>query len=199
LAADPHTRAEAASPGALNLFAARRVDAAVAMLAAAAEELAHEDPDRALELEAQLVALAMYEPAAAAVYLPRVDRFEEDLAGDSTGARMMLCQLAFRRLWPSRDANRAAELAERALAGGRLLAERGADTPELGWIGAGLTLILADTWNPPRSCSTPRRRTLANAGLSSGLASVRPSAVSWALGWGRCGMWRQTFTVRLPS
>jgi DNA-binding CsgD family transcriptional regulator len=55
---------------------------------------------------------------------------------------MMLCQLAYRRLWQSRDSNFAAELAERALAGGLLLAERGAETPDL--TGAALPLIFAE-------------------------------------------------------
>ena len=44
---------------------------------------------------------------------------------------MILCQIAYRRLWRSQDGARAVELVQRALANGKLLAERGTETPEL--------------------------------------------------------------------
>jgi hypothetical protein len=146
LANDVLTRADAAAVAARLLHTAGRAGEAVAVLASVADELAHEDRDRALQAEAQLLALAMYEPSAAAAHLPRLNRIGEDLAGDSRGERMMLCHLEYRRMWRSQDADRAAELAERALAGGLLLAELGAEAAELN--SAALTLICADCLGP---------------------------------------------------
>ena len=148
LAPDVRTRTDAALLSAVSFFSFGSAGEAIARLAAVAEELAHEDADRALEVEAQLVALAMYDPASAALHLARLDRFDESPAADSTGRRMMLCQLAFARLWRSEDGRRAAELAQRALADGLLLAERGTDSPELGWAGAAITLTYADCLEP---------------------------------------------------
>jgi DNA-binding CsgD family transcriptional regulator len=146
LASDVPTRADAAAGAARLLLTAGRAGEAVAMLASVAGELARQDRDRALQVEAQLLALAMYEPSAAAAHLPRLDRIDEDLAGDSPGERMMLCHLANQQMWRSRDAARAAELAERALADGLLLAELGTEPPELN--SAALTLICADRLEP---------------------------------------------------
>ena len=141
LARDPGMRAEAAVSAASFLTVAGRSDEALTMLAAASEELAHQQPNRALELEAQIASLAMY-ASSDAVHLRRLDRIDEGLVADSPGARIMLCLLGNRRMLRSHDAARAAELVERGLAGGRLLAERGTETPEL--MAAAMTLVCAD-------------------------------------------------------
>jgi DNA-binding CsgD family transcriptional regulator len=141
LATDPHVRADAANFAALPLATAGRLDEAMAMLGAAAQALAGPDPDRALALEAQLIAFAMNEPNAAP-YRLRLDRLEQRLAGDSPGGRMLLCHVAYRRMWRSNDAARAAQLVERALADGRLVAEHGSESMELN--SAAMTLICAD-------------------------------------------------------
>jgi DNA-binding CsgD family transcriptional regulator len=141
LARDPVMRAEAAVSAAGFLTVAGRSDEALTMLAAASEELAHQQRNRALELEAQIASLAMY-ASADAVHLRRLDRIDESLVTDSPGARMMLCLLGNRLMLRSHDAERAAELVERGLAGGRLLAERGTETAEL--MAAAMTLICAD-------------------------------------------------------
>jgi DNA-binding CsgD family transcriptional regulator len=142
LAGDAAARADVAESGAWALFIFGHARDALGVLAAAAQELAHENPDRALELEAQLASLAMYDPVAGGQHLARLDRIDEDLSGESLGARMMLCQLAYRRMWRSDNAARAAQLVERALADGRLLAERGPETPL--FAAAAMTLCNAD-------------------------------------------------------
>jgi DNA-binding CsgD family transcriptional regulator len=142
LAGDVRARADAAEDAGWPLVASGRLGEAVAMLAAAAEGVADEDPERAFELEARLVALAMNDPSASQLHVPRLDRINEDLPADSRGRRMLLCHLAYRRMWRSHDAARAAELAQRALAGGQLLAEIGSESSELN--SAAMTLICAD-------------------------------------------------------
>jgi transposase/DNA-binding CsgD family transcriptional regulator len=142
LAGDAGARADVAEAGAMVLFVSGHTGDALGMLAAAAQELAHGNPDRTLELEAQLAALAMYDPVAGGQHLARLDRIDEDLSGESRGARMMLCQLAYRRMWRSDNAARAAQLVERALADGRLLAERGPEGPE--FAAAAITLFMTD-------------------------------------------------------
>lgn len=132
-------RAAVAERGALCLFAAGRAAEAFGMLAASADELQREFPDQALALESELIGLSMYEPAAAAHFMPRLDAVDGNISAASRGSRKMLCQLAYRRMWRSQDAARAADLAERALAGEQLIAERGLDLNAVA-----LTLICAD-------------------------------------------------------
>jgi DNA-binding CsgD family transcriptional regulator len=146
LADDVRTRADAAEGAAYPLAASGRMGEAVAMLAALAEELEREDADRAFELEARIVALAMNEPSVAQEHLPRLGRIDEDLPADSRGRRLLLCHLAYQRMWRSENAARAAELAERALQNGQLLAEAGSESPELN--SAAMTLICADRLEP---------------------------------------------------
>lgn len=146
VATDPATRADAAIQGARTLIIAGRIDKALAMLAAFADEIAGHDPGRALELEAALAALATWDLSAAALHRHRLERVDEDMAADSLGARMMLCQLAYQRTWRSQDATRAAELVERALADGLLMIERGPEAPELA--SAAMTLICGDCLQP---------------------------------------------------
>jgi DNA-binding CsgD family transcriptional regulator len=146
LAADARTRADAAAVAAGLLFASGRPEQAISMMARAVEEVEGGDPDRALELRAQLLSFALYDPAPFASHLAVLDTVDDELAADSAGARAMLSQLAYLRMWRSQDAARAAELAERAVAGGRLLAERGTESPELNAVA--MTLIWADRLEP---------------------------------------------------
>ena len=145
-AADARTRADAGVAAAASLFVQGRSGEAVAMLAAVSEQLEQHELDAALKLQAEVTAIAMNEPAAAALHLPRLDRIDEQLTADSQGARMMLCLLGFRRMLQSRDAHRAAQLAQRALASGELLGERGSEALE--FAAAVLTLICADRVEP---------------------------------------------------
>jgi DNA-binding CsgD family transcriptional regulator len=146
LAADPLTRADAAQQAALCLFASGRVDEAIGMLGAVVEEdVAAGQSDRALELEAELLSLALLTPHEWSIgtrHLPRLARVDEGLVGATNGARMMLCLLAFWRTWRSHGAGRATELVERALVDGLLLAKRGPEA--LQFSQASMTLVCAD-------------------------------------------------------
>jgi DNA-binding CsgD family transcriptional regulator len=59
----------------------------------------------------------------------QLTRLEAEVQGDTNGGRRLLARLAYRRAEIGRDATRAADLAERALAGGQLLAQ-GIRSPE---------------------------------------------------------------------
>jgi DNA-binding CsgD family transcriptional regulator len=145
-ATDWTTRAQAAQAAAYPFAAAGRVTEAIGMLADAVERLAGEDQDLALALEAQLVAFAMAEPAAGAPHRARLDRICEEDLGDSLGARMLLCHVAYRRMWRSTDAMSTAELVQRALGDGDLIVKLGPEATELN--SAAITLICADWLDP---------------------------------------------------
>ncbi len=142
LAADARTRAEAAAAAAGPLFFSGRFRDGASLLADAIDDVSGEDAERALELRAQLFSYAIYDPATLSEYFPTPDAIDEDLPAESPGARTLLAQLAYRRMWRSEDAARAAELAERALADGALLAELGSEGPDLNAIA--MSLIWAD-------------------------------------------------------
>jgi DNA-binding CsgD family transcriptional regulator len=146
VASEARTRAEAAAVAAWQLFISGRAEETAAILAQADEELAVDDPDRALEFRARLLSFAIYDPSTFALHLSTLDTADEDLTAESAGARAMLSHLAYVRMWRSQDAARAAELAERALASGKLLAERGSESPELNAVA--MTLIHADRLEP---------------------------------------------------
>jgi DNA-binding CsgD family transcriptional regulator len=84
----------------------------------------------------------MNEPAAAQAHLVRLDHIGDEVTGESRGVRMMLCHLAYWRMWRARDAARTVELAERALSQGQLLVDVGSEAPEVN--SAVMTLICAD-------------------------------------------------------
>ncbi len=105
-------------------------------------EVAGHDPERALQLDALYVAAAMLDPDEVHHAVAHMQRVGEELAGDSSGARMMLCQIAYHRALRSQDAMQAVALAQRALGGGALIAERGVVPYEL--IGPLTALICAD-------------------------------------------------------
>ena len=141
LAVDPRTRADAAVAAAGQLFLSGRLEHAVSILSEAVDQLGGDDPRRALELRAHLLAFAMYGPSALRPYAS-AQALDESIPADSGGARMMLSHLAYQRMWRSQDGSRAAELADRAWADGFLLAERGSEAPELSAVV--LTLMRAE-------------------------------------------------------
>ena len=76
------------------------------MLAAAATELPRVSPAMALELLPEIGLVAMYEPDTPASGLLRFEEVDEAvLTGGSLGERMMLCLLAYRRMWRADDAS----------------------------------------------------------------------------------------------
>jgi ATP/maltotriose-dependent transcriptional regulator MalT len=142
LATDPAMRGDVAEAAGPFLLSAGRTTEMLELLDTVIGELAGQDPERALQLESQYVAAAMLDPAAVHHAVARFERVGESLAGDSTGERMMLCQIAYHAMWRSQDAARAAALARRALGDGRLIADRGVVPFEL--VGPALALICAD-------------------------------------------------------
>ncbi len=142
LAIDAGTRADVAEAAAPFLLSAGRTSETLELLETVIAELAGEDPERALQLEAQYVAAAMLDLDAVHRAAARIERIGEELRGDSRGERMMLCQLAYHRMWRSQDADRATDLAHRALGDGRLIADRGVVPYEL--TGPLMALICAD-------------------------------------------------------
>lgn len=142
LATDSAMRGDVAEAAAPFLLSAGRTTETLELLDTVIGELAGEDPERALQLESQYVAAAMLDPAAVRHAVVRFERVGEQLAGATRGERMMLCQVAYHRMWRSQDAGRAAALALRALGGGRLIADRGVVPYEL--TGPAMALICAD-------------------------------------------------------
>jgi len=142
LATDPAMRGDVAEASAPFLLSAGRTTETLELLDTVIGELAGQDPERALQLESQYVAAAMLDPSAVQHAVARFERVGEQLAGDTRGERMMLCQLAYHRMWRSQDAAQAAAIARRALGGGRLIADRGVVPYEL--TGPAMALICAD-------------------------------------------------------
>jgi DNA-binding CsgD family transcriptional regulator len=114
-------------------------DAALALIDRVTSELAAADRRLLLQLEDDLTSIA-------GACLPRrastddlLERLGQQLSGDSSAGRRLLAMLAFRKTRMVAPARLAAELAERALAGGRLLAD-GVGSPPLFAVGTVLGL-----------------------------------------------------------
>jgi DNA-binding CsgD family transcriptional regulator len=126
--ADPVRRAELvlqrARVGVLGGEAAEMLD----LLDEASLAVGPDCGDLALRLEAELIGLARYAPGRAALAIDRLARLD-GLAGHTPGERVLLAQLALESSFAGDSAARTIELAERGLAGGRLVAELGPDSP----------------------------------------------------------------------
>jgi DNA-binding CsgD family transcriptional regulator len=108
---------------------ARQSDRAVEVLAAAVPVVEPSDRELALYIEADLAAHA--QEASREARLPAARRLERyaGLRGATPGERLVLACLAFERARASGSEREAAAHLERALAGGRLLAEQDLDVP----------------------------------------------------------------------
>ena len=142
LSTDLETRIAAAEAATPFLLASGRKLEAVEMLEPVLGELSVHDPERASQLEAQFVGASMLDPDSVALADERFGKLDPAPDRASVGAQMMLCHLAYRRMWRAEDAALAAATAEAALGDGRLLAERGVLPPEL--TGPLVTLVCAD-------------------------------------------------------
>ena len=169
LARDARTCAQVTLAAAPMLFVSGRRDEAVAMASTILEQLRHDDSDLALELEVELASLALYDLGVCGD-VPRLGPTAEYLEADSPVARRVLCHAAFQRTWRSDDAALASELAQRGLADGLLLSERGTETPELS--SAGLTLIYADRVQSARELVDAALAHARTAGARFGFAHV---------------------------
>lgn len=126
LLADAAARAVAIHELGRALMLAGRLPEAVDVLARGIDELGDPDSELSMLLEAELVNAARLDlstrPIAARRVAATVARAER---GSSPGERLLLANLAYETALAGRSAQRAAELAERALDGGRLLEEAG--------------------------------------------------------------------------
>jgi DNA-binding CsgD family transcriptional regulator len=116
-------------------------DRALELLSAAREDLEDDHPDLALELSAELSGIALLLPGSAGHVVEPLTRFA-DAHGDTAPERLLLANLSHWLAASGGSAKRCADLAARALAGGRLLAETRAESPA--FYHAVFVLIAAD-------------------------------------------------------
>ncbi len=117
------------------------IDRALELLSAAREEVADDDSGLALELSAELSGIALLVPGSAGHVMEPLTRFA-DARGDTAPERLLLANLSHWLAASGGSAGRCADLAARALAGGRLLAETRAESPA--FYHAVFVLIAAD-------------------------------------------------------
>jgi DNA-binding CsgD family transcriptional regulator len=127
LRGEPTELARAARRLALALTFSGRADRAVTALEGAIEVVEPEDPELALILEGELASHARQ--ARVETRAPAVKRLERygEVEGSTPGERIVLASLACERARRSETAREAAGHLEKALAGGRLLAEQDVD------------------------------------------------------------------------
>ena len=132
LTVDPLMRAELARARSAALMnSARVVEAFTGLECAIAELPSDADRELRLRMEAEVLAIGMLAPALNRRAADRIDALP-DLAGDTPGERLVLANLARHRWHLGAPAREAADLAERALAGGALLDDQEPDSPTLG-------------------------------------------------------------------
>jgi DNA-binding CsgD family transcriptional regulator len=140
---DPRLQMAAGTDFAGALAVAGRVEEGVELLASLIAKLASDgDADIAMKLEGIFACTAQLDPATSAQVRPRLARWEGRLRGDSVGEQFLLASMAFDAAHRPVPAAHAAELAELALAGGRMMLEQsayGANFPLAVW-----ALVCAD-------------------------------------------------------
>ena len=128
LAAEPSMRAAAAAALARRVCITDQAKAAH-ILRESNEALAG-DRELSLRVDSEFVAAARWIPPARALVVERMQRLEDErLPGDTPSERQALAFLAQESVLANRPAGSAIDLARRALAGGRLLAEVTAESP----------------------------------------------------------------------
>ena len=136
IAADPDALLESAGNMAQVLFGMLRLGELKPVLEPAIELAQQRDqPDLAVQLESDLVTWTARPPAEA---LARLERYADRLNPGGTGERLLLAQRAFYGSLLGKPAAEAADLAKRAIAGGRLVTEQG-DGP----VAAQTSMVLA--------------------------------------------------------
>jgi DNA-binding CsgD family transcriptional regulator len=173
LSSQPSERAEIARELAVPLMHSGQMHEAVELLERAAGGLAASDRELRLVLEADIIGARRLHPALRRTALERVMALRAArLPGRTFGERVALSAVALELESPAGTAAESIECAERALGGGRLLAEGGVESPAF-WYAA-IALILADAFD------------LADQVVESALAEarLRASTVGLALGLG---------------
>jgi DNA-binding CsgD family transcriptional regulator/Tfp pilus assembly protein PilF len=144
-ARDDATRAAAVGEVGLALTAAGRVGEAMDVVAPVIAELARTDREAAMKLDAELAGAAHVGLATTHVARERLAQYKGRLRGVSPGERFLLASLAFQASFQGGPAEEAANLAELALADGRLLAEQRPDSHA--FYQAVITLVFADRFD----------------------------------------------------
>lgn len=125
LAGSPVDRAMLGLVLARAIWHAGKITEAVSLLSVLVDRL---DGELAAPLEAELIAIARLHPQTRAIGLRRLARHHPDRIHDDAARRLLLANLAFERGVAAREpAPAVAELAERALSDGRLLADQGSE------------------------------------------------------------------------
>jgi DNA-binding SARP family transcriptional activator/DNA-binding CsgD family transcriptional regulator len=130
LMADARTRAEAWLLLSRATAMDRSVPGAVAVLEEALEDLEGLVAEQLAPLENELCSHGVTHPATIARVAARLDRIKPP-PGRTAAERLVLCNLASRRSFAGRSAALTDELTQRALAGGQLATELGADNTTL--------------------------------------------------------------------
>ena len=172
LAASPAERGGIAQQLAAPLMHSGGIREVVELLERTIGEIPEADRELRLKLEADLIGAGRLDPALRGVAMARVDALASArLKGRTLGERIALSAVALEAGSPHRTAAETIEFAQRALGGGRLLADAGVESPSF-WFATG-ALILADAYD------------LAEPVLESALAeaSSRGSAVGSSLGF----------------
>jgi DNA-binding CsgD family transcriptional regulator len=148
LAGDPRQRAMIADylAGALGL--ANRFDDAVSTLETALDDLGDTDGTVSHRLEANLLGIAALQLSTRPAHHRRLARVREQKLGDSPTERMLLAQVAWWSCMEGEHADVVRALVERAVAGGRLLAEVGSGH-QVFWCVAN-AFLFSDSLEPAR-------------------------------------------------
>jgi DNA-binding CsgD family transcriptional regulator len=173
LSSQPKERAEIVRELAAPLIHCGHMSEAVDLLESAADGLAPGDRELRLVLEADIIGARRLHPALRQAALERVRALRAaHLEGRTFGERVALAAVALEPETPTGTAAESIDCAERALRGGRLLAEAGVESPAF-WYAA-TALILADAFD--------RAAEVLESALSE--ARYRGSTVGLALGFG---------------
>jgi DNA-binding CsgD family transcriptional regulator len=148
-ARDARGRAEAARNLARAAVGSGDAERALEVLRAALREAGDDDPELALALSAELSGIALLVPERVASVMEPLLRFA-DASGTTAPERLLLANLAHWLAATGASARRCAELATRALADGRLMAETRAESPSFHH--AVFVLIAADRFGDARGC-----------------------------------------------
>ena len=176
-AGDPAERGAIALALARALIASGTAERALETLEAQVKALREPLPELALRLEAELCASGRLARGWAGRTAERIARIPPDLAGATAGERALLACLAAELAAQGRDAEQAAGLAERALAGGRLLEDSAGEAPAYQLACA--ALIWSD------------RHAAAQQGLEAARAARSPLARATAAAWHAESLFRQ--------
>jgi ATP/maltotriose-dependent transcriptional regulator MalT len=148
MAGDPRQRAVIARDLAWALWLANRMEDAISVLETALDDLGDTDTALAQTTEAVLLSAGGLHLSTRPAHRHRLERIRQQGLGDSPTERALIAQLAFASCAEGERADVVRDLAERALAGGRLLAE-------VGWsydmfLCVPMALLRSDSFEPAR-------------------------------------------------